>query len=226
MKKFVLLTSILVFSGLLTGCGGGGAPALPDISSLSIDDWDVYGTAAAEDDILIVGDSLGNDPYDSDEDNNTWNKLADGSLQYDYDVIVSKNVWSLPITLAFQGTLRKSAYGYNDIGLALKSDHFTGRASEGTPVEFKAFFSLNWNETDHLQVYVPDRGYQTTAVSISDDLTGNYKIVWDGTTVTFYFNDDPIGEYALSGDADGDYTVFIKSYDQPLDITSLSVTTE
>ena len=97
-------TSIISSTSTTTTIPGGDTISLVDLS-----EWDVYGTAAFEQNKLVFGDTVGSDPQDLDGDGNpenTWlNGTPDASRGGDYDWIVTNGNFirhvALPGTAVF-----------------------------------------------------------------------------------------------------------------------------
>ena len=213
--------------GFLVLALSGDDTALPNSTTdyLNLDKWDIYGTAKNVDNQLFLGDSNGKDVNDMfDGDGNLWNKLADGSTQYDYDAVVSKADFTPPLTIMLQGKLHGSAFGYNNIGIAPKAENFTNVIGEGLPIENDiAVFSLNWEKQNILRLYVQGYGYIDTSINFSIDLTGEFQIRWDGKKVSFYYNGTLLSENDLIYDTSKTYKVYMKNYESDFEISRMTI---
>jgi len=192
---------------------------------LNLDKWDVYGSAKNINNQLLLGDGIGKDVDDLlDGDGNLWNKLADGSTQYDYDALVSKADFTPPLTISLHGTLHGSSLGYNNIGIAPKADNFTNVVGEGLPITNDlAVFSLNWETQNILRLSIQGYGYIDTSINFTTELTGDFKIQWDGSKVSFYYNGTLLSENELLYDASKTYKVYMKNYESDFEISSITI---
>ena len=199
--------------------------ATAPVNYLNLDKWDIYGSAKNENNMLILGDSNGKDVDDLlDGDGNIWNKLADGSTQYDYDALVSKADFTPPLSITLHGTLHGSSFGYNNIGIAPKADNFTNVVGEGLPIgNDLAVFSLNWEMQNILRLSIQGYGYIDTDVSFTTELTGDFKMQWDGSKVSFYYNGTLLSENDLLYDASKTYKVYMKNYESDFEISSITI---
>ncbi len=192
-------------------------------SLLYLTNWDAYGSASIVDSNLVVGDSIGYDSDDVDSDLNMWNLLADGSTQYDYDVLVSKIDLTPPIKLNFTATIRGSQYGYNEIGIGTKSANFTNIVGEGLPLDSKATFNMNWEKPNQLELFVKGDGYIDTTFVESDSYSGDFSIYWDGEVVEFYYNNSLVGKEPLVYSEGEEFKIFVKTYETSFDISKISL---
>jgi len=195
----------------------------PSISLLDITNWDVYGSAAYVMNNLVVGDDIGYDSDDVDNDSNIWNALADGSTQYDYDVVVSTMDLTPPIRLNFTGVLNSTHYGYNEIGIGLKSENFTDVIGEGIPVSAKATFNLNWETPDALEVFVTNSGYINTSLTDSTSFSGDFSIDWDGNLVSFYYDNILVAQEPLTYKEGEVFKIFIKTYESSFNFSKVEL---
>jgi len=192
-------------------------------SLLDLTNWDTYGSASIVDNNLVVGDSIGYDSDDIDSDLNMWNLLADGSTQYDYDVLVSKIDLTPPIKLNFTATIRGSQYGYNEIGIGTKSTNFANIVGEGLPLGSKATFNMNWEKPNQLELFVKGDGYIDTTFVESSSYSGDFSIYWDGKVVEFYYNNSLVGKEPLVYSEGEEFKIFVKTYETSFDISKISL---
>ena len=188
--------------------------------------WDSYGTTNYDGSTLIVGDSIGYDANDVDSDGNSYNQLIDASsTQYDYDMLISKTTYQSPLTLKFTGTIRSTSLGYNFIGFADPADSFSGTAGEGTPITTnRALLGFRWEENGVLNLYVDGHGYITTNVKASSgELSGNFMITYDGSNVSYYYNDTLLSTQSLSIDTQKGIKLYVKTYESAFDFSSMSI---
>ena len=211
-------------------------------NNLNLDDWNIYGTAKISDDSydkwLIIGDNIGYDPSDSDNDKNLWNQFADpNSTSYDYDAIVSKKSFIPPIKFYFHGYLGTSYKGYNEAGLAYSNENFTGEPGGGLPIGTKlAYFTLHWENPDVLETgyYNSSTGNQQNYkesffygmkdnLSSDNNVWGEFEIDWDGKVVKFYRNGQLIREENLLYEQGKKVKVFFRNYENPFGIMSYKI---
>ena len=211
-------------------------------SNLNLEDWNIYGTAKISDDgydkWLMIGDNIGYDPSDSDNDGNLWNKFADpNSTSYDYDAIVSKNSFIPPLKFYFHGYLGTSYKGYNEAGLAYSNENFTGTPGDGLPIGTKlAYFTLHWENPEVLETgyYNSSTGNQQNyeesilynqkdKISSDNNVWGEFEIDWDGKTVKFYRNNQLIREENLLYEQGKKVKVFFRNYENPFGIMSYKI---
>ena len=206
-------------------------PSSKTVSMMNLSDWDVYGTVTKNANYLIIGDEIGSDPQDLDQDGNKWNILADKtSTKHDYDAVVSKRSFTPPLKLKFSAILRPTSLGYNLIGLAYKNPNFTGVNGEGLPIiPYLALFAFRWEDNDNLNVYTSKEGYK----GVFDDdrqisaensrLSGNFEIDWDGHTVKYYYNSEKIYEAPLEYDSSKEVKLFSKTYEHEFSISAIEI---
>ena len=193
---------------------------------MNLTQWDIYGTSYIDNgSTLIIGDNIGLDYDDVDADKNYWNFLADGSTQYDYDVIVSKESFTPPISFKFSGTISQSDLGYNEIGLAYKDD-----TPDQPPLGDKLVeFVSRWENSTALDLYINSKGYINASEELiplyfkNSYLSGNFEIRWDGEIVTLYFNSKKIYEEPLVYTEGKEVVAFFKSYERQFDILDISI---
>ena len=197
---------------------------------MDITKWDIYGTADITDSLFTIGDDIGKDTNDVDKDGNLYNKYADGSTQYDYDVAVSKPTFTPPVTISFSGTLSTTNFGYNEIGFAYKNENFPATAGGGAPITTQlATFGFRWEDGDTLHTYVDKEGYDNAVIDASNiqasnaKLSGDYKIVWDGTTVGFYYNGSAVATLPLVYKSGEKVVAYIKTYEHSFQLSSIDI---
>jgi len=197
---------------------------------MDISKWDIYGTASLNDGTFIIGDNIGSDALDSDADKNYWNALADGSTQYDYDVIVSKESFIPPIDLKFSGTISTSDLGYNEAGFAYKDENFDATIAGGLPISTHvAEFVSRWEDSNLLDLYIEGNGYinlqdyGTTISAHNSYITGDFEIKWDGDIVTFYINNQEIYKKSVPYTQGKEVLVFFKNYERKFDFTNIYI---
>jgi hypothetical protein len=200
---------------------------------LNLAEWDVYGSASADTNELIFGDSIGSDPQDQDHDGNpenTWMKGSAGAGPGDdYDWIVSKKEFSPPLTLTWSGCFPTTAYGYQYAAIASKNTAFTGAAGSGQSVidwNNMLAFHTSWEHAGALLSFTRKAGQNTIntvpgATPGGHGICGEFKIVWENNKATYYFND------ALVEQQDAAYfgpvRIFFRSYENPFSIDSITV---
>ena len=209
-----------------------GETTATDSTLMDISKWDIYGTASIANATFTVGDSIGYDPDDTDADKNYWNALADGSTQYDYDVIVSKDTFTPPIDLKFSGTISTSDLGYNEMGFAYKNEDFNSTIAGGLSISTHiAEFVSRWEDTNLLDLYISGKGYvnsfneNITIPVYNSYITGSFEIKWDGKEAIFYFNDKEIYRQSVSYTSGKKVVIFFKNYERNFKLTNIEAKT-
>ena len=200
---------------------------------LNLAEWDVYGSASADNNELIFGDSIGSDPQDQDSDGNpenTWMKGSAGAGPGDdYDWIVSKKEFSPPLTLTWSGCFPTTAYGYQYAALAGKNPAFTGAAGSGQSVidwNNMLAFHTSWEYANALLSFTRKAGQNTIntvpgAAPGGHGICGEFKIVWENNKAAYYFNDAQVDQQDAA--YFGPVRIFFRSYENPFNIDSISV---
>ncbi|GEM_PF-5985227 len=203
---FIFITMGLLFFISLTS-----ASAL-DIKSAS--DWEVRGSAVFSATGAVIGDTIGYDSGDQDNDGNYDNSGRSNS-KIDYDFIISKTIFAPPVTLEWAGCLPVTGYGYNMFGL--------GKLYNGG-IFRKAVFQTRWEKQSAIQVWVNsgDSSYITGVSPSNGKFCASYKLVWDDKgIVTFYYNNNQVFQSAKP--IVGPLVFFTRTFEQPATISSLSV---
>jgi hypothetical protein len=200
---------------------------------LNLAEWDVYGSASADTNELIFGDSIGSDPQDQDQDGNPENTWMNGSAGAgpgdDYDWIVSKKEFSPPLTLTWSGCFPTTAYGYQYAALARKNPAFTGTAGSGQPVidwNNMQAFQTSWEHAGALLSFTRKAGQNTIntvsgATPGGHGICGEFKIVWENNKATYYFNDAQVDQQDAA--YFGPVRIFFRAYENPFSIDSITV---
>jgi hypothetical protein len=208
-----------------------GAGQKTDLFTLS--EWDIYGSAAYENEELIFGDYLGYDQQDQDQDGNpenTWLKGSPGADQGgDYDWIVSKKEFNPPLTFIWTGCFPSTASGYDYATIAKKDPAFTGTAGSGqTVIDWNNMlaFHTNWEQANALLSFTRKAAQNTIntvpeTVPSEHGICGEFKIVWENEKAEYYFN----GTLVDLQDAGyfGPVRIFFRSFEKPFMINEIAV---
>ncbi len=203
------------------------------------EEWMILGTVSEYQNTLrehklVIGDELGKDPSDTDQDDNLWNSIASGSFSpHDYDALVSKVSFRPPVRLYFHGYLSTSQIGFQEAGLAYKNPDFTGDLTGELPIGTKlAYFSLNYKSPEILQTGVYTGGQESLApVKLygQDDkvdqeglVWGQFEIYWDGHDVVFKRNGQTVRTEPLEYDSGRGVVAYFRNYDHPFEFESIS----
>ena len=214
LKKCILIlitsTGILYLAGTAAVMA---ATSAPDITSSS--DWEVRGSAAFTQTGADVGDTIGYDSGDQDEDGNYQNQGKSGS-GIDYDFIISKIFFEPPLTLEWNGCLAVTRYGYNMFGL--------GSLYNGG-VFRQAVFQTRWEKQTAIQVWAKSGGssYLTGVTPSDGKFCASYKLDWDNDgMVTFYYN----GQQVFTGTKaiEGPLVFYVRTFEKPANISSFTIT--
>ena len=201
--------------------------------------WRILGTVSEYQDALgerklVIGDELGNDPSDSDQDENLWNSIASGAFSpHDYDALVAKVPVKPPLTLYFHGYLSTTRSGFHEAGLAYENPAFTGELNGELPIGARlAYFSLNYRSPDVLQTVVNTGGGEVPApVKLYDQddrvdqdglVWGEFEISWDGHEVTFKRNGQVVRTEPLEYEAGKGVVAYFRNYDHPFELETIT----
>ena len=222
-------TSIISSTSTTTTIPGGDTISLIDLS-----EWDVYGTAAFEQNKLIFGDTVGSDPQDLDGDGNpenTWfNGTPNASPGGDYDWIVSKREFYPPFSLIWSGCFPLTQLGYQHAALARKNPLFTEQAGSGQNVidwNNLCAFHTSWEHGNSLLAFTITDGTQVLntvngASAGENGICGEFKINIENGEALYYFNGTQVDQQAIQ--YAGPFRVFFRSYEKPFSIDSIAVT--
>jgi len=225
MKKIstdmVLLIVLLLFSNTLAINSYSSEEKLTTLSS-----WDSYGTIVMSGDKIIVGDTVGYDPSDIDQDLNPFNTLNCGSFDceqgVDYELLISRNTYAPPMSISWYGCITNTSYGYHELGLAYTNPDFTGEAGKGVPTGDRfALFGMNWQTTG----LITQAEYKSEIVSgtSSDKNCGDYNITWDGSIIDFYFNNNKVRTEDFVYTEGNKIVAFARNFDNFFEISSFTV---
>jgi len=227
MKQRILLLAGSVILACYTS-----APAATT-NLLDLSQWQTYGTVGLQGGTLTVGDTVGYDAGDSDQDGNPYYVWFEGGAYLgttgDYDEAVTVNEFSAPLTLAWTGCLPETASGYNNIVLGKANPAFTGgQGSQQYLIQQELGFTARWDYGSTLNTFVNNSGnYAVSPVSgataASNTFCGEYQIVWENDVAKFYFNGVMVNEqnYPYTGPV----KLVIRSFERPHTLTALSITT-
>ncbi len=205
----IIVGLIFFTSGFVT------ASESPDITSSA--SWEVRGSATFGWQGAVVGDNIGYDSKDQDNDGNYQNQGKAGS-GIDYDFIISKTFFESPVTLEWHGCLPVTRYGYNMFGL--------GKLYNGG-IFRQAVFQTRWEKQTAIQALVSSGGSSYLAgVSPSNgQFCATYKLVWDKDgIVTFYYNNQEV--FKGTKKIKGPLVFYVRTFEKPATITELKVTGE
>ena len=201
--------------------------------------WRILGTVSEyqntlEEHWLVIGDELGNDPSDSDQDENLWNSIAARAFSpHDYDALVARVPVRPPVTLYFHGYLSTTRSGFHEAGLAYENPAFTGELNGELPIGARlAYFALNYRSPDVLQTVVhTDSGETPAPVKLygQDDrvdqdglVWGEFEISWDGHEVVFKRNGQVVRTEPLEYEAGKGVVAYFRNYDHPFEFEMIT----
>jgi len=203
---------------------------------MSLNEWDIYGSASLSGTSLQFGDYVGYDPQDKDSDGNpenTWMTGSPGGNQgTDYDWAVSKKAFYPPLTITWSGCFPATSNGYNSALLAARNTAFTGQPNSGQNVidwSRVCGFHTNWQNLGKLLTYTKTYSGQAQLIPLTGvapdttgDFCGDFKVVWDGTTVTYYYDGQKVDEKSL--ERYEPVYIFFRSFERPFTVNSISMT--
>ncbi|HIJ89293.1 MAG: hypothetical protein OEV89_00355 [Desulfobulbaceae bacterium] len=200
---------------------------------LDLTQWQTYGTVGLQSGTLTVGDAVGYDENDSDQDGNPYYVWFEGGANLgvtgDYDEAVTVNEFTAPLTLTWTGCLPVTEYGYNNIVLGKANPAFTGiRGSQQYLIQQELGFTSRWDYGSTLNTFVNNSGnYAICPVSgasaAGSTFCGEYKIVWENDVAKFYYNGAKVNEqhYPYTGPV----KLVIRSFERAHTLTSLTIET-
>ena len=222
-------TSIIFSTSTTTTIPGGNTVSLIDLS-----EWDVYGTAAFEQNKLIFGDTIGGDPQDQDGDGNPENAWFNGTPTAgpggDYDWIVSKREFYPPLSLTWSGCFPLTQLGYQYAALAQKNPLFTAQPGSGQNVidwNNMCAFHTRWESGNSLLAFTVAEGTEVLntingASAGEHGICGEFKISIENGIAYYYFNNTLVDQQAIQ--SGGPFRIFFRSYEKPFSIDSITVT--
>ena len=225
-------TATITVSGqgvAVTQAAASGSVTTTDLMPLSA--WTVYGTASSQGGTLTIGDNVGYDTSDSDRDGNPYNVWYLGSATagqgFDYDVVVSNQSFSPPLTISMSGCIPTTSYGYHNVLFGRQNTAFTGASnSKQYPITQEFGFTTSWDKP----------GLNTAVLSASGTLDqlpifgtslssggycGDFRIDWANGNLDFYYNGSKVKSQAYA--YQGPVRAVVHSFDKPYAITSFRV---
>ena len=217
-------------TALALGVAPGQAVAAP-VDLITPSAWTFYASGSVQGTTLTVGDSIGYDKSDSDNDKNPYNVWFGTGITtgqgVDYDEAVTKAEFTPPLSITWTGCLPKTQYGYNNIFIGRKNRAFTGATgSKQYPISQEFGFTNRWDYYGLNTVVVNDTGQHdvrnvSDAVLSNNRYCGNYRVDWVDDVLTFYFDGKKVRTQLYN--YYGPVSILVRSFDLPHTITAMKV---
>lgn len=192
--------------------------------------WTFYASGSVQNGTLTVGDSVGYDTSDSDNDNNPYNswfgtgpKTGQG---VDYDEAITTGEYAPPLSVRWTGCFPITRYGYNNIFIGRKNTEFRGETgSRQYPIIQEFGFTNRWDYSGMNTIVTTgsrsDVQLISAATASGNNYCGDYRIDWNNDLVEFYFNGTKVRSqtYAYQGPV----SILVRSFDLPHTISAMTI---
>ena len=219
--------------------------------------WNIYGSGHMQGTAIELGDEIGGDFGDEDKDGNPYNVWKSGAAYtlvtdpawpsssynfgYDIDWMVSKETFSAPFTLLWNGCL---SYGgpENRFFLGRKNAGFTNQASSPDPIAQEIYMEYQSGSGSTASLVAgtsagttvsmanltttkvtPGSSVPTRTAYDYDAICGDFKLEWKSQTVTSYFNGNKIGDLPYASGYGEPFAIGFRSFANPIKVNSFSV---
>lgn len=207
---------------------GTASAAVTDLVTQSA--WTFYGSGSVSGGTLTVGDSIGYDTSDSDNDGNPYNVWFGTGVKtgqgVDYDEAVTVAEFSPPFKLTWTGCFPATRYGYNNIFIGRKNPSFNGKVgSKQYPITQEFGYTMRWDYSGLNTVVLNAGSYDVQKVSAASltgsKYCGDYRIDWSKDQLDFYFNGTKVRSQKYTFVAP--VSILVRSFDLSHTISSMKL---